>query len=100
MSYSWNDRPVISTHTNRIRVYLYLLVVSSNPIFKFNVMLTVHRYYISTTGPTGCTVCFQFITVNSLYMVQGLICLSSGGNVYTAVGIFCVYCWLAAIRLE
>jgi hypothetical protein len=31
--------------------------------YLLNVLLTVHR---STTGPTGRTVCVQFVTVNSL----------------------------------
>jgi hypothetical protein len=44
----------------------------------------------STTGPTRCTVCCQFITVNSLYVFRALACLSSGGTVCTAIGIFCV----------
>jgi hypothetical protein len=26
--------------------------------------------YISTIGPTRCTICFQFITINSLYMFR------------------------------
>jgi hypothetical protein len=30
----------------------------------------------STTGPTRCTVCFQFILINSLYMFRALICSS------------------------
>jgi hypothetical protein len=33
-------------------------------------------------GTAGCTICFQFITINSLYMFQALICSSSGGTVY------------------
>jgi hypothetical protein len=28
---------------------------------------------ISTTGPTGCTVCLQFIAINSLYMLPAFI---------------------------
>jgi hypothetical protein len=37
--------------------------------------------------PTRCTVCFQFITINNLYMFRALICLSSEGTVCTT-GIF------------
>jgi hypothetical protein len=53
---------------------------------------------ISVTGPTRCTICCQFININSLYMFQALICSSSGGTVYTTIGIFCVYYvgWLLA----
>jgi hypothetical protein len=53
---------------------------------------------VSTTGPTRCTICFQFITINSLYMFRALISSSSGGTVYTAIGIFCAYYvgWLVA----
>jgi hypothetical protein len=29
-----------------------------------------YRISISTTGPTRCTVCFHFITINSLYVVK------------------------------
>jgi hypothetical protein len=46
---------------------------------------------IHVTEPTRCTICFQFVTFNSLYMFQALFCWSSGGNVYTAIGIFCMY---------
>jgi hypothetical protein len=52
----------------------------------------------SVTGPTGYTVCSQFITVNSLYMFPALICSSSRGTVYT-VGIpyfACYVGWLLA----
>jgi len=35
---------------------------------KFNVLLTVHRDISVQSEPTGCTVCFQFITVINLYM--------------------------------
>jgi hypothetical protein len=54
--------------------------------------------YISIIGPTRCTKCFQFIIINSLYMFRTLICSSSGGTVYTIIGIFCVYYvgWLLA----
>jgi hypothetical protein len=36
---------------------------------------------ISITGPTRCTICFQFITINSFYMFRALICSSSGCTV-------------------
>jgi hypothetical protein len=54
-------------------------------------------YFISIRGPTRCTICFQFITINILYMFRALICSSSGDTVYT-IGIFCAYyvCWLLA----
>jgi hypothetical protein len=60
--------------------------------------LLVGLEWNSVTGPTGCTICFQFITINSLYMFRALVCSSSGGTVYTAIGIFCVYYvgWLLA----
>jgi hypothetical protein len=41
--------------------------------------------YIRITGPIRSTICFQFITINSLYMFPALICSSSGGTVYTAI---------------
>jgi hypothetical protein len=44
---------------------------------------------ISITVPTSCTVCFQFIAINSLYMFRALICSSSGGTVYTNIGMLC-----------
>jgi hypothetical protein len=36
--------------------------------------------YISILGPTRCTICFQFIMINSLYMFQAIICSSPGGT--------------------
>jgi hypothetical protein len=53
---------------------------------------------ISIIGPKGCTVCLQFITINSLYMFRAVIFSSSGGTVYTTIVIFCVYYieWLPA----
>jgi hypothetical protein len=42
-------------------------------------------------GPSRCSICFSFIMINSLYMFQAPICSSSGGTVYTTIGIFCVY---------
>jgi hypothetical protein len=52
--------------------------------------------YISVTGPTRCTVCFQFIMINGLYMFRALIFSSSGGTEYTEICIFCTYyvAWL------
>jgi hypothetical protein len=44
---------------------------------------------ISKAGPTRCTICFQFITINILYMLRKLICSSSGGTAYEKIGIFC-----------
>jgi hypothetical protein len=44
----------------------------------------------SIIRPTRCTNCFQFITINSLYMFRARICSSSGCTVHTTVGIFCV----------
>jgi hypothetical protein len=46
--------------------------------------------YISIIGPTKCTICFRCITINSLYMFRALFCSSSGGSVFTTIGIFCV----------
>jgi hypothetical protein len=59
----------------------------------------MYSCFISITGPTRCTICFQFITINSLYMFWALICSSSGGTVYTAIGIFSAYyvSWLLAV---
>jgi hypothetical protein len=51
-------------------------------------VLGMMKCNINRTGPTGCSVCFQFITINSLYMFRALICSSSGGTVCTAFGIF------------
>jgi hypothetical protein len=55
---------------------------------------------ISIIGPIGCTICFQFIMINSLYMSQAFICASSGGivHVYIKIGIFCTFyvSWLLA----
>jgi hypothetical protein len=45
----------------------------------------------SIIGPTRCTICFQFITINSLHMFQALMCSSSGGTVCTTVGIYSAY---------
>jgi hypothetical protein len=53
------------------------------------ILLTVHRN-ISIIVPARCTICFQFITTNDLYMFTALICSSSGFTVYTTVGMFCV----------
>jgi hypothetical protein len=49
------------------------------------------NHHISIIGPTRCTICFHFITINSLYMFRALICSSSVGTVYTTIGIFCAY---------
>jgi hypothetical protein len=59
---------------------------------------TACTVFTCTTGQTTCTVCLQFITINSLYMFKALICSTSGGNVYTTNGIFCAYYegWLLA----
>jgi hypothetical protein len=56
-----------------------------------NKMYFTNFLHCSIIGPTGCTICFQFITINSLYMFRSLIFTSSGGTVYTTVGIFSVY---------
>jgi hypothetical protein len=32
-----------------------------------------YKFHISTAGPTKCTVCFQFIAINSLYMFPALL---------------------------
>jgi hypothetical protein len=60
----------------------------------------------SIIGPTRCTVCFQFIVINSLYILQALICSSSGGTVYTAIGVYirvyvflCVLCRMVGSRV-
>jgi hypothetical protein len=43
---------------------------------------------------------YQFIASNSLYMLRALMCSSSGGTVYTAIGkVLWVLCRLAASRL-
>jgi hypothetical protein len=47
-------------------------------------------------GPTGYTVFFQFIMINSLYMFPALICSSSGGSVYTTIG---VYIYIFVLKL-
>jgi hypothetical protein len=54
--------------------------------------------WISIIEPTRFTICFQFITINSLYMFPSFIYSSSGGTVYTTNGIFCTYYvgWLLA----
>jgi hypothetical protein len=44
-----------------------------------------NKLIISIIGPTVYTICFQFITVNSLYMCQALIYSSSGGTIPNAV---------------
>jgi hypothetical protein len=48
------------------------------------------KQYISIIWPAKYTIYFKFITINSLYMFRALICSSSGGAVYTTIGIFCV----------
>jgi hypothetical protein len=53
-------------------------------------MMNYYFSFFQYKLPTRCTIWFEFITINSLYMFQVLICSSSGGNVYTT-GIFCVY---------
>jgi hypothetical protein len=67
-------------------------------IFKLNVLLNEHSNIISVIGSTRCTICFQFITINSLYIFRALICSSSGVTVCTTTGIFCEYYvgWLLA----
>jgi hypothetical protein len=39
--------------------------------------------YFNIIVPTRCTICFQFITINSLYIFRELTCSSSGGTVCT-----------------
>jgi hypothetical protein len=50
---------------------------------------------------TWCTICFQFIMINSLYMFQAPICSSSGGTVYATICIFraCYVNWLLVASL-
>jgi hypothetical protein len=53
--------------------------------------------FIGIVGPTGCTVCFHSVIINSLYIFWTRFCSSSGGTVCTGVCIFlCVLCGLAA----
>jgi hypothetical protein len=61
------------------------------PLLIFNVLLTVQRSISVIIGPIRCTVYFQFISINSLYMFRALFCSSSGGTVCTTTGIFCAY---------
>lgn len=35
-SYPWNERPIIGSHTNKIRAYFYLLLVNCNSLFFHN----------------------------------------------------------------
>jgi hypothetical protein len=68
---------------------IYLLTLQSCRLLFKVTNLTLKLTEFSIIGPTGCTVYFQFITINSLCMFRALICSSSGGTVYTAIGIFC-----------
>jgi hypothetical protein len=66
--------------------------------FRFFVFKCWHRI----VEPKRCTICFPFITINSLYIFQALICSSSEGTVrsiYNNWYILCVLCLLAAIRV-
>jgi hypothetical protein len=47
---------------------------------------------VNIIGPIRCTICFQFISISSLYMFGALICLSSGGTVYTTICIYGASC--------
>jgi hypothetical protein len=76
------------TDINQNRIQSVKFFKSSSVEYEHNAI----NFEISTTGPTICTVCFQFITINSLYMFQALICSSSGGTVYTTIGIYCFVC--------
>jgi hypothetical protein len=68
-------------------------------ILHSHVMARVMLFPISFIVPTRSTICFQFITINSLYIFLALICSSPGGTVYTKIGTFlCVLCRLAAGR--
>jgi hypothetical protein len=54
------------------------------------------NWHISIAGQKVCTICFQSVTINSLYMFRALFLSSSGDTVYTAVGVplrACYVCW-------
>jgi len=46
-----------------------------NWLFKFNVLLTVHRDISVQQEPTGCTIYFQFISIINLYMFRAVLLL-------------------------
>jgi hypothetical protein len=72
----------------------YLIKLYITIVFR----LTYSKKFFSIIEPTRYTICFHFITINSLYMFPALICSSLGGTVYTVIGIFCAYyvSWLLA----
>jgi hypothetical protein len=66
-----NPETSVCAQTNPVRIYhLFVLKVHLNAIL-----------YTSVTGTKICTICFQFITIISVYMFRVLICSSSGGTV-------------------
>jgi hypothetical protein len=57
-------------------------------IYKFNVLLTVHRDKSVQLGPTGFIVHFQFISIINLYTFRaGLLLIIMRYSVYRAIGI-------------
>ena len=64
--------------------------VLNSSLYKFNVLLTVHRDISVKEEPTECTIYFQFISVINLYIfpVGLLLIIRRCHSVYTAIGVF------------